>query len=88
MASPLARVIAVSLAWGLLAGFELAAQAPSNTPQNADRAAHAEELIAEKAPSCDAFDEEDVASDDGRKLAWRCRTNNKWTVLVNGVSQG
>jgi hypothetical protein len=48
----------------------------------------AEELIAEKAPSCDALDDEDVASNDGRKMAWRCRTNSKWTVLVNGVSQG
>ena len=89
MANRLARrVIAVSLAWGLLARFELAAQAPSNAPQNADRATHAEELIAEKAPSCDAVDDEDVVSDDGRKLAWRCRANDKWTVQVNGVSQG
>ncbi len=89
MASSLCRrVIAVSLAAGLFARFESAAQTPSNAPQNADGAIGAEELIAEKAPSCDALDDEDAASNDGRKIAWRCRTNNKWTVLVNGVSQG
>lgn len=81
------RVVGVSLVCGLLAPFEFAAQTPSNPLARAG-SAETEELIAEKAPSCSAIDEEDVASSDGRKIAWRCSTNDKWTVLVNGVPQG
>jgi Tol biopolymer transport system component len=81
------RVVGVSLACGLLAPFKFAAQTPSKTPARAD-IAEAEELIAEKASSCRVIDEEDIASDDGRKIAWRCPTNDKWTVFVNGVPQG
>ena len=71
-----------------LLGALLSFQAPSNTPSRTDTTFEVAELIAEKAPSCGGLDDEDVASADGRKVAWRCRANNKWTVLVNGVPQG
>jgi hypothetical protein len=80
-------VIAAALAWNLLAPYALAAQTPSNTPARAN-SAEIEELIAEKASSCAAVDDEDVIADDGRKVAWRCRANDKWTVLLNGIPQG
>lgn len=47
-----------------------------------------EELIAEKDPSCAAEDKEDVASLDGRKVAWRAPIGQKWSVVVNGARQG
>ena len=88
MAKTLARrVITVSLGWVLLATVESASETASNTPPRTATAAEAEELIAEKALACIAVDEEDVASADGRRIGWRCKSNDKWIVLVNGVQQ-
>lgn len=86
MASPFARyMIPVSVAGALLAHAEFTAQTPSSTAARTDSV---EELIAEKAASCPVVDNEDVGTEDGRKIAWRCRTGNKWTVYVNGTAQG
>jgi hypothetical protein len=64
------------------------AQTSVAAPPSQTIPADAEELIAEKPPSCPALDDEDVASANGRKVAWRCPTNDRWTVFVNGVPQG
>ena len=64
------------------------AQTSVAAPPSQTIPADAEELIAEKPPACPALDDEDVASADGRKVAWRCPANDRWTVFVNGVPQG
>ena len=88
MASPLARrVLGVFLASGLLAPVARADQPPLNQA-SAATGAETEELITEMAAGCAADDDETVGSTDQRKVAWRCRTGDKWTVFVNGVPQG
>jgi hypothetical protein len=46
-----------------------------------------EELIAEKDVGAPADDEEDIASLDNRKVAWRSPSGKKWTVMLNGDRQ-
>ena len=46
-----------------------------------------EELIAEKDAGAPVDDEEDLASLDGRKVAWRTPRGKNWTVMLNGDSQ-
>ena len=46
-----------------------------------------EELIAEKDAGAPADDQEDMASRDGRRVAWRTHTGKKWTVMLNGNPQ-
>ena len=47
----------------------------------------AEELIAEKDVGSPADDQEDTASMDGRRVAWRTARDKKWTVMLNGDRQ-
>jgi len=46
-----------------------------------------DELIAEKDAGAPVDDEEDLASLDGRKMAWRTPRGKNWTVMLNGDSQ-
>src|SRR4051794_11742879 len=73
---------------GFLLSADPRAQTSVAAPPSQIIQAGAEELIAEKPPSCPALDDADVASADGRRVAWRCRANDRWTVFVNGVPQG
>lgn len=71
----------------------LVAVAPSSTSraphlQGATPASLTEELIAEKDSAAPDFDDEDVASPDGRKVAWRTSAKGKWSVRLNGTQQG
>jgi roadblock/LC7 domain-containing protein len=47
-----------------------------------------EELIAEKDSTCPVSDEEDVVSPDGRRVAWRTRSGQQWSVADNGQRVG
>jgi hypothetical protein len=90
MAKTLARrlIAPFVVSCGFLLTSDPRAQTSVAAPPSQTIQAGAEELIAEKPPACPALDDEDVASRDGRKVAWRCRANDRWTVFVNGVPQG
>jgi Tol biopolymer transport system component len=50
--------------------------------------AASEEVIAEKGPGAPVEDDEDVASLDGRRVAWRVKTGQQWSVAINGIPRG
>lgn len=77
-----------SLSAGIIACLSLcgdgldSTQVPSTFPTTAT-----ETLIAEKDAGAPADDEEDIASLDSRRVAWRTPSGKKWTVMLNGDRQ-
>jgi hypothetical protein len=61
---------------------------PHTPPPLQTIGAATEEVIVEKDQASAAADDEDTVSPDGRKVAWRAPSGQKWTVMVNGVAQG
>ena len=61
---------------------------PSALERGAAAAQATEELIADKDAGAPLDDDEDMASLDGRRVAWRTVTNKNWSVMLNGVPQG
>lgn len=47
-----------------------------------------EEVLGEKSSATDPQDEEDIASPDGHRVAWRDKRGKKWVARVNGEDKG
>ena len=81
-------MIASRLCLALLLLLVPASMTSAPPGQQAVRAGAAEVLIAELDPGAPVNDKETVVSADGRKVAWRTSTSQKWSVVLNGSRQG